>query len=136
MGSGGLSPNSAVPVFAITGPPGTSASSRPLPRSTTPRIIVRSCRASAAVSGFAGVFCSTFWSGSRRGSTADPSSTEATTVAIAIGEASTVPWPIIPAAFWVSLSAGSTLPKNAGKTGVVVDPEAQGGSGGRQRVRP
>ena len=36
-------------------------------------------------------------------------------MAIAIGEASTVPWPIILAAFWVSLSAGSTLPKNAGK---------------------
>ena len=75
---------------------------------------MRSWRASVAVSGLSGVFTSAFTSGSSRGSTAEPLSTDATTVAIAIGEASTVPWPIMLAAACVSLPGVPTSPKNDG----------------------
>ena len=55
--------------------------------------------------------CSTWWSGRSIGSTARPAATDAATVAIANGLASTVPCPIRSAAAPVSVSGGGTWPK-------------------------
>ncbi len=83
--------NSAVPVLAIAGGPGRSSSPRPLPEVTTPRSIDVSAASSAAVRGFAssGTETSTDWMS--LGTTVWPAWIEDITVAIAIGEASTVP---------------------------------------------
>ena len=105
---------SAVPVFAITGPPGTSTSADPLPEVTTPRSIPRSWPTSPDAS--AGTSsCSTSWSTTSDGSTVVPDCTDAITVAIAIGEASTRPCPIRSAAASVSEAGGGTCPKYDGK---------------------
>ena len=49
------------------------------------------------------------------GTTVAPLATEAATVAMASGETSTLPWPIIDAACSVPVASGGTDPTNAGR---------------------
>ena len=99
----------------MTGGPGTSSRPEPLPEVTTPRSIVRSASPSPAASGAASAGTDTSTVSISRGTTVMPAWIDAITVAIAIGEASTVPWPIRSAAASVSDAGGGTWPKYAGK---------------------
>ena len=86
----------------------------PVPLVTTPRssaFRVASCCAVSVVDGVLAGFTDVI----SRGTTVCPATTDASTVAIVIGEARIWPWPIMSAAFSVSEAGGTTLPKYAGK---------------------
>ena len=83
-------------------------------RRSRPRIMLRSWRSLLTESE---AFPSRWPVGHRRrcGITVSPAATDATTAAIAIGEASTLPWPIIAAARPVAVGSSGTEPKKDGK---------------------
>src|SRR5688572_898257 len=140
---GGFSlPNSAVPVFAPTGPPGTSARKPACPDVTTARIRFASDAASSLVTGFsaagAGASAETVDAGAvpsadgapsavvagavpeaasglrtSTGDTGAPFATDPAMTAAASGDIRTLPWPIIAAACSVPSASPGTEPRKA-----------------------